>query len=132
MAIKIIEIHPADEATALNTEWFVIENDGERPFSTRNCAMTVTRKGQKKRQELGVIDPGFSLAPGSRVRVHTGTPGRKEHGELPKDDVQIYHLFLNDSILRGEGSVLTMTLRGLPVTKVTFDPAAENGVRKPA
>ena len=128
MAIRIVEIHPADEDGALNTEWFVLLNDGQRPFMTRNCTLTVSMKGKKKRTQLGTIDPGFTLSPGGKVRVITGNPGRKAHGKAPEDDLENYNLFLNESVLRGTGTVLTLALRSLPITKATYDPSAEGGV----
>ncbi|ACY17987.1 hypothetical protein [Haliangium ochraceum] len=131
MAIRIIEIHPADEPEALNQEWFVLENQGEKPFSTRNCTLSVGRKGQRKSAHLGTIDPGFVISPGEKVRVLTGHPSRKAHGKPPEDEVKQYSLFLNSSVLRGAGSVLTLALRSLPVAKAAYDPDAESGVRPP-
>lgn len=144
MAIRIIEIHPADEPEALNTEWLVLENTGTLPFSTRGCSLFVhkrssgaptrsKKKGKKtgqrpKKTNLGTMDPGFTMAPGDKVRVATGNPGRKAHGKAPEEDMRVYNLFLNESILRGPGSILTLTLRSLPVTKAMFDPSAEHGV----
>jgi hypothetical protein len=134
MAIRITQIHPADEPDALNTEWFILANDGQRPFNTRNCVLAVSRKGARKRKELGVIDPGFVLPPGGAMRVITGNPGRKSHGKVPEDEVENYHLFLGEAVLRGAGTVLTLTLRSLPVTTATYDPEAEGHVapKKPA
>ncbi|MCG8416898.1 MAG: hypothetical protein MJE77_03000 [Proteobacteria bacterium] len=128
MAIRIVEIHAAEKPDALNTEWFIVENNGQRPFSTRNCSLTVSVKGKKKRTQLGTMEPGFTLAPGQKVRVITGNPGRKAHGKAPEDDVQNYNLFLNASVLRGGGTVLTLALRSLPITKATYDPDAETGI----
>jgi hypothetical protein len=128
MAIKIVEIHPAESPDALNTEWFVVENDGQRPFSTRNCALVRGRKGTKKKRELGIMDPGFIVAPGERVRVHTGHPGRKSHGAKPDDGAKDYNLFLNESILQGAGTTLTITLRSAKVARATYDPEGDSGV----
>lgn len=128
MAIHITEIHPADPPEALNHEWFVIENRGEKPFSTRNCALSVSRRGQRKKVQLGTMDPGVVLAPGETVRIITGHPGRKAHGELPDDGVKHYNLFLNGSVLRGPGTVLTLALRSLPIASATYDPDADGGV----
>lgn len=128
MAIRIIEIHPADPPEALNTEWFILENQGTRPFSTRGCNLLVRKKGGAKKTNLGTMDPGFSLAPGEKKRVTTGHPGRKSHGKAPEDGLDNYSLFLNESILRGPGSVLTVSLRSLPVAKAVFDPDTESGV----
>ena len=128
MAIRIVKIHPADNPEALNTEWFILENDGQKPFMTRNCTLTVSMKGKKKRTQLGTMDPGFTLAPGQKMRVITGNPGRKAHGKAPEDDVDNYNLFLNAPVLRGAGTVLTLALRSLPITKATYDPEVETGV----
>lgn len=144
MAIRIIEIHPADEPEALNTEWLILENTGTLPFSTRGCSLFVhkrsssaptrsKKKGKKtgkrpKKTNLGTMEPGFTLAPGDKVRVATGNPGRKAHGKAPDDDMRVYNLFLNDSILRGPGSILTLALRSLPVTRAMFDPTADKCV----
>jgi len=131
MAIRIVEIHAAANAEELNTEWFILENDGKMPFNTRNCGLAVSTHGHKRRQELGIIDPGFVIAPGEKMRVCTGYPGRKAHGTPPEDDVKSYNLLLNESILRGPGTVLALTLRSLPVTRCEFDPGSPRGV-KPA
>jgi hypothetical protein len=128
MAIQIVEIHPADEPDALNTEWFIVENRGERPFNTRNCVLVRRRRGQKKKIELGTIEPGFVLGPGDKVRVLTGNPGRKAHGKAPKDDITNYNLFLNEPVLRGTGTVLTLALRSHPVASAIFDADAERGI----
>ncbi len=129
MAIRFVEIHAAADPEQLNTEWVVVENDGKLPFNTRGCGMTVSRKGQKKRSELGIIDPGFMLKPGDRMRMVTGNPGTKAHGEPPpEDDIKNYFLFLPEVMLKGAGTILTLTLRGLPVTKAEFDPAKPTGL----
>lgn len=128
MAIRIVEIHAADSPEALNTEYFIVENPGQQPFSTRNCTLSVGRKGSKKRSQLGTIDPGFTLAPGAKMRVITGNPGRVAHGKAPEDEIPNYNLFLNEPVLQGPGTVLTLFLRSLPVTKATYDPEATGGV----
>lgn len=134
MGIRISEIHPAGEPDKLNHEWFILENDGDKPFNTRNCTLSISRPGHAKRTELGTIDPGFVLGPGEKKRVITGNPGRKSHGEMPPEDdsLQNYSLFLNDTVLREPGTTLTLALRTLPVCKATFDPESEGnvGVRK--
>jgi hypothetical protein len=132
MAIRIIAIHPADPTDALNSEWFVLENQGDKPFSTKGCTLTVTRKGQPKKALLGTIDPGFIIGAREKVRVITGHPGRKAHGELPEEDIKQYNLFLNESVLRGPGCTLMVSLRSLPVTKATYEPESPGGVKPPA
>lgn len=131
MAIRFVEIHAAANPAELNTEWVILENDGKLPFITRGCGMTVGRRGQSKRRELGIIDPGFTLKPGERVRMLTGSPGVKEQGEAPADGtdgVTNYYLLLPKPYLAGAGTVLTLTLRGQVVAKAEHDPAGAAGV----
>jgi hypothetical protein len=129
MGIRFVEIHTAADGDQLNTEWVVLENDGKLPFNTRGCGMTVGKKGTSKRSALGIIDPGFVMQPGEKVRMLTGNPGTKAHGDPPPEEgVKNYFLFLPKTYLAGAGTVLTLTLRGLAVSKATFDPEAPGGV----
>jgi hypothetical protein len=128
MAIRFLEIHPSADPEQLNQEWVILENDGKQPFHTRGCGMTVGRRGSNKKPLLGVIDPGFTLAPGERMRMCSGNPGTEAHGKAPEDDVKNYFLFLPKTYLKDAGAVLTLTLRGLPVAKGEHDPAAPRGV----
>jgi hypothetical protein len=128
MAIRFVEIKAAENADSLNTEWVILENDGKNPFNTRGCGMTVGRRGSNKKSLLGIIDPGFVLAPGEKVRMCTGNPGTAAHGTAPEDGVKNYYLFLPKTYLAGAGTVLTLVLRGLPVSKAEYDPAKPAGV----
>jgi hypothetical protein len=125
MGIRFVEIHTAADGEQLNTEWVVLENDGKLPFNTRGCGMTVGKKGTSKRSVLGIIDPGFVLQPGERVRMLTGKPGTKAHGDPPPEEgMKNYFLLLPKTYVNEPGTVLTLTLRGLAVSKATFDPEA--------
>jgi hypothetical protein len=130
MNLKIVEIHPAKQAGALNSEWFVVENTGDTTLTTKNCTVSVSRGNSKKRKELGTIDPGFTIAPGEKVRLVTGNPGRKAHGEMPPetDKVRNYSLFLGASVLQGPGTVVHFSLRSHPIAKAVFDPAQKQGI----
>jgi len=130
MAIRFVEIKAADSTEALNTEWVVLENDGKAPFNTRGCGMTVGRRGSNKKSLLGVIDPGFVLQPGTRMRMCTGNPATQAHGAPPpEDEIKNYFLFLPKAYVGAPGTVLTLVLRGLQVSKAEFDPAAPGGVK---
>jgi len=130
MAIRFVEIKATDDAEALNAEWVILENDGKAPFNTRGCGMTVGRRGSAKKSLLGIMDPGFVLQPGERMRMCTGNPGTQAHGTPPAEDaVKNYFLFLPKAYLGGgAGTVLTLVLRGLPVAKAEFDPAQPGGL----
>src|SRR5262249_30575036 len=106
-------IKSADSTEALNTAWVILENTGTVPFNTRGCGMTVGRRGTNKKSLLGIIDPGFLLKPGERMRMCTGNPSAQAHGTAPEDEIKNYFLFLAKSYV-SSGSVLTLVLRGLP------------------
>ncbi len=130
MDLRITEISPADSKKALNTEWFVIENVGDGPFSTLNCSLSVTRGSGKPRGSLGTLDPGFTFAPGEKVRVITGNSGKKAHGKPPtQKGVENYYLFLASNVLRGPGTVLVFTLRSHEICRAEFDPKSKTGVK---
>src|SRR5204863_8881055 len=120
----------AENREQLNAEWVVLENTGKTPFSTRGCGMTVGRRGSAKKSLLGIIDPGFVLQPGQRMRMCTGNPATQAHGTPPpEDEVKNYFLFLPKAYLGGGvGTVLTLVLRGLPVSKAEFDPGQPAGL----
>lgn len=130
MAIRFVEIKAAENAESLNSEWVILENAGKTPFSTRGCGMTVGRRGSAKKSLLGIIDPGFVLQPGEKMRMCTGNPATEKHGAAPAEDtVKNYFLFLPRTYLTGgAGTVLTLVLRGLPVAKGEFDPAQPGGL----
>ena len=129
MAIRFVEIKAAENTEQLNSEWVVLENDGKQPFSTRGCGMTVGRRGSAKKSLLGIIDPGFVLQPGERMRMCTGNPATEKHGAPPPEDtVKNYFLFLPKTYLNGPGTVLTLVLRGLPVSKAEYDPGKPGGL----
>ena len=129
MAIRFVEIKASDSPETLNAEWVILENVGKTPFNTRGCGMTVGRRGSAKKSLLGIIDPGFVLAPGEKMRMLTGNPGTQVHGPGPEDDVKNYHLFLPRTYLQGgAGTVLTLVLRGLPVSKAEYDPEKPHGI----
>jgi hypothetical protein len=132
MAIRFVEIKAAENREELNTEWVILENTGKTPFNTRGCGMTVGRRGSAKKSLLGIIDPGFVLQPGEKMRMCTGNPATQAHGTPPPEDVvKNYFLFLPKTYVGGAGTVLTLVLRGLPVAKAEHDPAQASGVAAP-
>ena len=132
MAIRFVEIKPADSTDTLNSEWVILENVGKTPFNTRGCGMTVGKKGSAKKSLLGIIDPGFVLGPGEKMRMCTGNPATEKHGPPPGEEaVKNYFLFLPRTYVGAPGTVLTLVLRGLPVAKAEYQPDAPGGVAPP-
>ncbi len=129
MAIRIVQINAAESSTTLNSEWFVVENTGDKPFSTKNCAVG-TAHGNQRAKPLGTLDPGFVVNPGEKYRVVTGKPGKKAHGKPPADEIPNYHLFLGAPVLRSAGIVLSLMLRTMEIARVTYDPKVETGIAK--
>lgn len=129
MRIVIREIHAARSAGALNDEWFIVENVGDRAFSTAGCTVAVG-KGKGRLRSIGTLDPGFTLQPQERVRLITGNPGKKAHGKVPEpaSDARNYHLFLASPMVSGPGTVVALSLHQHEVARATFDPGAESGV----
>src|SRR5687767_11488272 len=107
MRLVIREIHPPRRSDELNDEWFVVENAGDKAFSTSGCSVLVGRGSTKRLRAVGTLDPGFTLQPQERVRVVTGSPGKKAHGAVPAAEgeggTRNYHLFQASSLLAGAG-----------------------------
>jgi len=130
MSLRIIEIHPAEGPKKPNTEWFVVVNEGEQPFSTKNCSLTVGKgKTRSKHRSLGTIDPGFVVGPGEKVRIVSGNPGKKSHGAMPDESERNYSLFLGGACMNRKKTIVTLTLRTRVIASATFDPGAEGCVR---
>jgi hypothetical protein len=135
MPLVIREIHAAPSSGALNQEWFVLENTGEKSFSTAGCTVSTGRapgQGSAKTTRLktaGTLDPGFQIGSGEKVRVVTGVPGRKAHGAPPAEDgVRNYFLLQSVSLLAGPGSIVALSLKQHELVRATYDPKAPGGV----
>jgi hypothetical protein len=135
MPLEIREIHAPPEAPQLNQEWFVLENTGEKSFSTAGCSVSVGKgKGKAARlKSMGTLDPGFQIGPGEKVRVVTGNPAKKAHGKPPEEDaVRNYHLFLGVPLLQGTGTIVALSLKQHELARATFDPKSPGGVAQSA
>lgn len=130
MPIVFREIHAPSTEGALNEEWFVLENTGEKPFSTAGCAVAVGKGKAARLRIVGTLDPGFTLGPGERIRVVSGNPGKKAHGKPPEETAELknYHLFLGLPLLGGAGTIVAMSLKQHELARATYDPKAEGGV----
>lgn len=131
MALVIREVHAPADAGALNEEWFVVENTGDRPFSTAGCAVSTGKSKGGRLKQVGTLDPGFTLAASQKIRLVTGSPGKKAHGKPPAETEELknYHLFLGTAILGGgPGTVVALSLKQHELARATFDPASQDGI----
>ncbi len=131
MAIRFVEIKASENPETLNSEWVILENVGKTSFHTRGCGMTVGKRGSAKKSLLGIIDPGFVLQPGDKIRMCTGNPATEAHGAMPEETngAKNYSLFLPKTYVK-DGVVLTLVLRGLNVAKAEYDATAPDGLKK--
>jgi hypothetical protein len=130
MALKFMQLHAARAAEVLNDEWFVLENPGPGDFVAQGCKVTVAKNDKARPSLVGALDPGFVLHPGERIRLVTGSPGKKAHGSPPDetDGCKNYHLFLGGPILASAGTVVRLVLNQVEMAKASFDPKSKHGV----
>jgi hypothetical protein len=122
-------LHPASTAALLNEEWLVLENVSDKPFSIAGCSVGTARGKSARPRGLGTIDPGLTILPGEKVRLVTGTPGKKAQGVPPEDAaVKTYHLFLGGPVLKGAGTIVVLTLGQHELARAVFDPGAKDGI----
>ncbi len=106
MALTVLEVHKRGDDKALNDEWILLQNEGDGPQSTRGCRVLTYRPGSRKGTEVAKLDPGFTVAPGAKLRLVCGNPGTKAHGKAPEDEgVENYYLFMKVPLLKGRGTV---------------------------
>ncbi len=130
MPIVFRELRAAPAPKLLNQEWFVVENVGDAPLSTQGCAVQVGRGKNARLRTIGTLDPGFTMAPGQKVRVITGSPSKKSQGEVPAEEpgVTNYYLFLGGPLLGPSGTVIGLSLRQHELGRATFDAKVKGGV----
>jgi hypothetical protein len=69
--------------------------------------------------------PGLVLQPGDKMRMCTGNPATQSMARRrPRPTAENYFLFLPKTYVGAAGTVLTLVLRGLPVSKAEYDPSA--------
>ena len=129
MPLFICEFHRASKPKLLNEEWFVVENTGDKPVSTLGCTVA-TGKGKGRLRQVGTLEPGFTLAPGEKRRVVTGSPAKKAQGKAPEESAELtnYYLFLPSPLLSSPGTAIALSLKQHELARATFDPDAERGV----
>ncbi len=130
MPLVIRELHRAPSKDTLNEEWIVLENTGPQAVSAQGCSVSVSRSKQNHPKIMGMLDPGFMLKPGEKIRLVTGTGSKKSQGTPPaeSDALKNYHLFLKEPVLVGAGAIVRISLKQLELARGTYQPDAENGI----
>jgi hypothetical protein len=128
MALAITEIHKG-APQALNEEWFILENPGDKVFNANGCDVAIAHVAANKkpgpRKILASFKPGFVLKPGERIRIVTGSPTKKTQGEPPpnlEQGQENYHLHLGAALLKGAGDVLRIMRHQLELAGVEYQP----------
>lgn len=129
MALVFRTLHPASKPELLNEEWIVLENTGPGVLTAAGWTLAVAGPGKRPRA-LGTLQPGFTMQPGDKVRLVTGTASKKSQGTPPADDgIKSYHLFLKEQVLPRGGLTVTISLKQLEVARAVYDPQAAEGIR---
>jgi hypothetical protein len=130
MPLRIVELHAARTPDVLNDEWLVLENTGPNDFISQGCRVTVARNSAGRGREIGKIDPGFVLHKDERIRLVTGSPGRKAHGSPPDETKELknYHLFLGGPLLEAEGTVVRLVLNQVEMARATWQRKGKHGI----
>ncbi|MCB9554882.1 MAG: lamin tail domain-containing protein [Deltaproteobacteria bacterium] len=78
----------------LNNEWIELHNTGDAPFNGEGCSISVARGGARPKV-ITTMKAGLVMQPDERVRLVSGSPGKKSQGEAPEDDqARNFFLFL--------------------------------------
>ena len=128
MSVKIHALRGISEAGKLNTEWIVVQNNGEAPFNAEGCSITVG-KGTARPRTVVTLQAGLVIKGGEICRLITGSSGKQSHGEAPvEENVRNVHLFLKASYLDKTGLVVRLMNRQLEIGKAVFEPGTTNGI----
>ena len=128
MSVKIKALHAAGDKNKLNEEWIVVVNEGDAPFNTEGCSITVGR-GSSRPRAVNTFQAGLVIKGKETCRLVTGSSGKKSHGDPPaEENVRNAHLFLKATFLEKTGLVVRLMNRQLELCRATFDPAAPNGI----
>jgi hypothetical protein len=132
MALSITQIHKG-APEALNEEWFVLENPGDKVFNSAGCDVTIShappgKKAPAARKVVFSFKPGFVLKPKEKLRIVTGSPVKKTHGDPPSDDLENYHLHLGGPVIKGPGDVVRVVRHQLELAVGEFQPDQPSGL----
>ncbi|MCC6746742.1 MAG: hypothetical protein IT371_03730 [Deltaproteobacteria bacterium] len=116
--LKIEVIHAASHPDKLNEEWIELHNEGDAPFNGEGCSITVAR-GNGRPRVVTTMKAGLIIKPQERVRIVTGSSGKKTHGEAPGGDVRNFHLFLKAPYVESSDVTVRVVNRQLEICKAS-------------
>lgn len=128
MELKIQALSGIKEADQLNTEWIVVVNEGDTPFNTEGCSITVA-KGTARPKLITTLQAGLIIKPKEACRLITGSSGKKSHGEAPVEEgIRNVNLFLKAPYLDRPGLVVRLMNRQLELCRAVFEPNGQRDV----
>ena len=130
MAIVFRALHAASSPALLNEEYLVVENTSSAAISSSGWALSAARSRGSRPSVLGALSPGFTLQPGEKIRLVTGTPSKKAQGTPPAEGegLRNYYLFLKDAVLVRPGVTVHLSMKNLELARATFDASATDGL----
>lgn len=128
MSVKITALHGASAKGKLNEEWMVVVNEGDKPFNTAGCSITVG-KGSARPRVFHTFKAGLIVQANETCRLVTGSSGKKSHGAAPEEEgVRNAYLFLKAAYLDRAGLNVRLTNRQQEICRAAYDPAADSGL----
>ena len=108
----------------INEEWLELLNEGDAPFNAEGCSISVTKSAGARPRVVTTIKAGLVIQPGERVRLVSGSSGKKSHGEPPPEEgSRNFFLFLKAGYLDHSGLLVRLSNRQVEVCRTTFKKA---------
>ena len=133
MPLVIRALHAASSPELLNEEWMVIENTGPGVLQSAGWGLQLHGRAGHRPRTLGTLSPGFLLQSGEKMRLITGSPGKKAWGTPPaaEEGLKSYFLFLREPVLSRPGLVVGIALQQMELAHARFAPDQPDGIAAP-
>ena len=92
-----------------------------RLFAGLTISISVTKSAGARPRVVTTIKAGLVIQPGERVRIVSGSSGKKSHGEAPPEEgARNFFLFLKAGYLDRSGLLVRLSNRQVEVCRATF------------
>ena len=119
--LKIENVHGAGKGGKLNEEWIEVVNEGDKAFNGEGISITTARSSSGRPRVVTTLKAGLVIQPAERVRLVTGSSGKKSHGDPPDEaEARNFHLFLKAHYLDRPGLIVRLVNRQLELCRATF------------